>query len=139
MSDEFSIQQTLSTYCLAASSRDWDLILTVFTPDAVWEVPSLGAKFHGHQAIREGFIALTSTTQYIVQVNAPALIQVDGDTATARALMRECGRHMDRDEVFEIHGIYTDRLARTAEGWKFTHRKLAVLARHSYPVLPAES
>ena len=36
--------------------------------------------------------ALMAPIEYLVQINAPAIIAVDGDTASARSLIRECAK-----------------------------------------------
>lgn len=64
------------------------------------------------------------------------MIIVNGDTATARSVIRECGKYADADEMLEVLGTYSDELVRTHEGWKFTRRTFAVLGAHSLPLLP---
>ena len=34
--------------------------------------------------------------EYLVQINAPAIIAVDGDSASARSLIRECAKFRGR-------------------------------------------
>lgn len=136
MIDEFAIQQTISRYCDGANRRDWQQVLATFTPDAIWEVPTLGAKLEGHEAIQEGFAAFTGPTDYIVQINAPAIIEVDGDRGTARSVIRECGKYTGRDEAFEVLGFFTDELVRTADGWKFTRRTLQIQGMHTIALVP---
>ena len=57
---------------------------------------------------------------YFVQINAPAVINVDGDRANARSVIRECAKLKDKDEANEVLGFYNDELVRTPEGWKFS-------------------
>ncbi|MGB8365810.1 MAG: nuclear transport factor 2 family protein [Rhizomicrobium sp.] len=136
MIDEFSIQQTLNCYSEGASRADWDQVVSTFMPDSVWEIPSLSAKFEGHKAIRDGLVAFTAPMDYIVQLNTPAIMKVDGDTATARSVIRECGKYSGRDEALEVLGFYADRLVRTPDGWKFTRRTFEVRGMHSFPLQP---
>ena len=137
MNDEALIQQTLNLYSVSASRADWDRVLTTFTPDAVWKVPVFDATFAGLEAIREGLLRFSGPMDYIVQVNTPAVITVDGDTATAECVIREGGKFSGRDEGLEILGLYRDRLARTAAGWKFVERIFELRGMHSYPLAPA--
>ena len=136
MIDEFSIQQSLNCYSEGASRADWDEVLSTFVPDGVWEIPVFGAKFEGHNAIRDGLIHFSAPMDYIVQLNAPAIVKVDGDTATARSVIRECGKYSGRDEALEVLGFYADKLVNTPDGWKFTLRVFELQGMHSFPLLP---
>lgn len=138
MTDEASIQQTLNRYSTAASRADWDKVLATFTPDAVWDVPDLGARFEGLEAIRSGLLRFSGPMDYIVQLNTPAVIEVDGDTATAQSVIRECGKWSGRDEALEVLGLYADKLVRTAGGWKFVERVFEIRGMHSFPLSPAK-
>lgn len=73
---------------------------------------------------------------YFVQINSPAIITVDGDKATARSGIRECGKFSDRDEALEVLGRYEDELVRTATGWKFTRRAFYAAGKHLFALLP---
>ena len=136
MSDEVAIQQTLNRYSEGASRRDWDQAVATFVPDGIWEVPAVGARHQGHAAIREAMGGLVSSFAYMVQINAPAVITVDGNKAKARTMIREFGKFANRPQSLEILGIYSDELARTPEGWKFIRRSLDVLGMHNFALLP---
>jgi uncharacterized protein (TIGR02246 family) len=134
MHDEFAIQQNITRYTEAASRAAWDEVVATFAPDGIWEIIALGKKFEGRDAIKAAMMAFTSTWEYGVQINAPAVIEVTGDTATARSVVREVGKSRGEDEVFEMLGIYIDKLVRTAEGWKFAHRVMQRRGKHYYKV-----
>jgi SnoaL-like protein len=134
MLEEFSVQQVLSRYSEGASRADWDAVLSLYLPDAFWEIPLLGAKFEGHEHIRAGLVQFSSSMAYIVQINTPALITLEGAKATSRCLIRECGKYKDRDEGLEVLGAYDDRLLRTDQGWKFASRTCQVYGMHNFPL-----
>ena len=136
MSDELAIQKTISTYSQTASFADWDQAVGTYLPDGVMEVPHLGLVFSGRDAVKEGLMGLFSTMEYVLQLNSPALIEIDGDTATARSGIRECGKTRGRDEGFEFFGQYVDTLVRTAEGWKFSKRVFRLIGQHNFPLSP---
>ena len=137
MNDELSIQQTINRYSVAASQARWDEVLDTFTPDGVWEVPVHQVRFEGPAEIRGGLIRFSGNMDYIVQVNTPSVITVDGDTATAECVIRECGKLTGQDAALEILGLYKDKLVRTPRGWKFTYRLFELRGMHSFPLLPA--
>ena len=132
MNEEISIQQTINRYSEGASRADWDQVLSTFVPDGVWEIPHFGAKFQGHNAIGEALRHFTQPMEYIVQLNAPALINVHDETATARSVIRECGKFMGQNEALEVLGFYSDTLLRTQAGWKFTRRVFEVRGMHRF-------
>ena len=137
MHDEIAIQQTLNTYSEAASRRDWATLLSTFTADAVWEIPAFNARYQDHAVIQKAMSAFVDQMAYFVQINAPAVIRVAGDTATARSIIRECGKFADRDEALEILGRYEDELRRMPDGWKFTRRVFHALGKHTFKLQPA--
>jgi hypothetical protein len=55
-------------------------------------------------------------------MNCPAVINVTGNTATARSVIRELAKMKDKLETFEVLGFYNDKLIKTADGWRFSHR-----------------
>jgi ketosteroid isomerase-like protein len=132
-----AIQQTINRYSVGASGGDWDRVLSTYVPDGVWEIPHFAAKFAGHDAIRDALRHFTEPMEYIVQINAPALIDVHEDTATARSVIRECGKFTGQNEALEVLGFYADTLLRTPEGWKFTRRVFEVRGMHRFPLTPA--
>jgi ketosteroid isomerase-like protein len=127
MHDKIEIQETISRYHEGASTFDLEQIIATFLPDAVWEVPSMKLRAEGHAGIRETMTALVGSLEYLVQINAPAIIDVDGDTATARSLIRECTRFRDADVYMDVVGQFNDRLERTSDGWRFAQRVFTVL------------
>ena len=136
MTDEFAIQQNISTYSEGATRSDWDQVLSTFAPDGIWDIPVHNVKFQGHTEIRKGMIQFSSAMEYMLQANSPAVITVTGDNATARSVIREGGKFAGREEALEIHGIYNDKLIRTANGWKFAHRVFLLRGMFAYPIKP---
>lgn len=130
MLDKVEIQETISRYHEAASLRDWDRLLATFHPDAVWEVPALGVRCQGHDELRATMPALVEAIEYLVQINAPAIIDVDGDTASARSLIRECAQLRDGGVMMDVVGRFVDELVRASDGWRFTHRTFTIIGTH---------
>jgi hypothetical protein len=136
MSDEFAIQQTLNTYSVNASLGQLEEMAATFAPDGVWEIPGIGARFEGREAVLAGARAVVGALEFIVQINSPAVIAVDGDTASAQSVIRECGKYAGRQTALEVLGTYTDRLVRTAEGWRFALRTFTVRGMHDFEIAP---
>ena len=108
--------------------RDWSLLLDVFTVDAT------GDYGQAQPGSRTGFVELISShldgcgpTQHLLGNH---VVRVEGDTATARCAVRafHAARAGSAAEghTYTIIGSYHDRLLRTAEGWRITHRRMVV-------------
>ena len=133
--DEAAIQRVINIYSQFASRGDWDRVLPLFLPEAVWEIPHLGMKLEGKQAIAATLTMFKGTMDYVLQLNSPALIEVDGDNARATSGIRESGKSAGKDEAFDYFGIYADTFTRTAEGWKFRTRTFEGIGSQTYTLL----
>ena len=139
MIDEVAIQQTLNRYSEGCSRADWKQVMSTFTAEATWEIPFMGARLQTHAVIQKAMSDFVSQMAYFVQSNSPAIIAVNGNRATARSVIRECGKFADRDEALEILGRYDDDLIRTADGWKFTRRVFDGIAQQRFALLPSKT
>ena len=127
MIDKIEIQETISRYHESGSKADLDQLITTFLPDGIWEVPAFDLRCQGHDDIRAAMAAMTESIEYLTQINAPAIIAVDGDTATARSLVRECAKFRGRPGLMDVVGQFNDELQRTPDGWKFAHRTFTII------------
>lgn len=126
VADKLAIQETISCYHQAASSFDWDRLVANFTSDAVWEVPAMGIRLEGHDVFRAQMPELVASIEYLVQINAPAVIDLNGDRAAARSLIRELARFHDGSQM-DVVAHFDDELVRTPDGWRFTHRVFTIV------------
>lgn len=136
MSDEFAIQQVLNTYTYNATIGDLPAMVATFAPDGVWEVPGAGIAMTGHEAILAAAKGITGVLEYMTQMNSPAIIKVDGDRATAKSVIRECGKYAGRELHLEVLGAYEDELVRLPEGWRFARRRFTTVGMHDYTTAP---
>jgi ketosteroid isomerase-like protein len=137
VADHLAVQRVISAYAMLTGRGDWAPVLALFTPDAVWEIPHLGLSFAGLDAIHGALGMLSADLEFVLQHNAPAVIDLAGDTATARSGIREGGKLKGRDESVDYYGIYADTLVRTAEGWKFSKRVFEGIGTLNFPLAPA--
>ena len=133
MTDELDIQRTISLYHEGASTADLDQLIATFLPDGTWAVPALDFLCHGHTEMRQVMAAVLEPIEYLVQINAPAIITVDGDTASARTLVRECAKFRDRPGLVDVVARFDDELRRTPDGWRFALRTFTLLGKHVSP------
>ena len=130
MIDKLEIQETISVYHEGASKADYDQLMTTFLPDGIWEVPGMEILSQGRDDIRSTMTALMAPIEFLVQINAPAVIVVDGDAASARSLIRESAKFRNRPGLMDVVGQYNDELKRTSDGWRFAHRTFTILGTH---------
>jgi ketosteroid isomerase-like protein len=122
--DVVAIQQLVLEHCDTVTRGDWDRFEALWAPDAVWEesAPLEGRAVGAHE-IRERSETMTSHVELFFQTAHGTIVTlVDDDHATARTPIRGFAGVGGR--AFENHGIYYDRLVRTAAGWRFEHRFL---------------
>jgi len=135
MDDERAIQKLITTYSQTASVADWEGAVGTYLPDGLWEIPHLSLAFEGHEAIRGALAAFFEQMDYVIQMNAPALIHVSGSTARASSAIRECGKSAGKDEGFEYLGFYRDELVKTPQGWRFRTRVFEGVGTNLFPLV----
>jgi len=138
MSDGEAIQQLINTYSQAASLGEWDRAVGTYLPEGVWAIPHLSMTLEGAAAIRSALTAFMETMDYVLQMNAPAIIHVEGDRATATSSIREAGKSKGEMHAFEFLGLYEDELVHTAEGWKFARRTFRGIGTSHFPLESGE-
>ena len=108
----------LSTYQQAVSPHDGDFLAQKFIPDAAWEIagpPSF--KFEGAEA-GPGVMAAVNTVPNLMHMHTPAIIVVNGNSATARSIMYEFGDSTDGRGYVNASGLYEDELVKIDGVWK---------------------
>ena len=124
--DRRAIDDVLYRYAQALDSRDWDLLRSCFTDDAVADYLDLGGVNEGLEtivALCRGALDGLDASQHLI---GSPLAQVDGDTATATCYLQ--AQHVFNGapggDQYLVGGTYVDRLVRTPEGWRIKHRTL---------------
>ncbi|ETN91445.1 putative lumazine-binding protein [Gammaproteobacteria bacterium MOLA455] len=124
-SDHLEIQSVLNLYASAIDKRQWSQLEQVFTPDAVANFIGIG-QFDGRQAITDlisSVLCQCAATQHLL---GNYEIQVNGDEAhtTCYLSAMHAGLGDYEGKTLTVWGEYTDKLVRTPEGWRITHRQL---------------
>jgi 3-phenylpropionate/cinnamic acid dioxygenase small subunit len=124
ISDRLEIEQLFVRYCHAVDQRDWDAYRAVYTPDAVIDDVSAGPG----QSVDAMVMFLSRALERVVLIQhavSTMLIEIDGDTASARTVCH-CPVVLDsgggETETFFQGLWYVDELVRTPEGWKISKR-----------------
>jgi hypothetical protein len=135
MIDKMAIGELQSRYMYALDWYDADMYASVFTEDGVLEWPEGNCK--GRKAIHEACVRIGAFYNKLATGSAPTkaahkrhfltnrMITVSGDRAQAVSYWFDLfNDNMGRIPYVPAYGHYQDELIRTAEGWRFTSRKI---------------
>ncbi|MBU8819765.1 nuclear transport factor 2 family protein [Mycolicibacterium goodii] len=118
LADQLEIAELLTRYARGVDSKDWELYRSVFTEDAHIDYTSAGAIAGGRDEVIDwlatGFAAIPWTMHYITNIDA----QIDGDTATVRAMFYNPMQLPGMSEQSACGGYYHHELVRTPGGWR---------------------
>ncbi|NNE72749.1 MAG: nuclear transport factor 2 family protein [Acidimicrobiales bacterium] len=121
LADRLAIEDFLTTYAKAVDGKDWDLWRSLFTEDAKIDYISAGGIAGGRDEVAtwlEENLAMFSMTQHLIS-NIDA--QIDGDSATVRAMFYNPMKFAGDGPQFFCGGFYNHDLIRTDDGWKSTN------------------
>jgi hypothetical protein len=125
--DRQEVISVLDRYAEACDTKRWELFDDVFVPDAVGD---FGAEYEVNG--RDGIVRMVAShlggcgpTQHLLGNYS---VEIDGDQATATCKVRafHLGAGAGHQETYEVMGEYHDRLVRRPEGWRISHRRMAV-------------
>ena len=122
--DRQAIIDLTVTYCRIVDGGEFGELRNLFTPDATAELGGTG-----QTGIDEICDRLSSALDQFVSWEHEVddhEVSIDGDVATARCSVhavhvRPAG---ESPLTYTVVGTYEDRLARSANGWRITHRSL---------------
>jgi hypothetical protein len=125
LADRAVIDEQLARYCRAIDTGEWDLLDTIFTPDAILDYTSSGGIRGAYGEVKPWLakvLPLFAVRQHYVTNRE---ITIDGDAATSVAyLYNPMGRRRDDGglDLFFVGGTYRDRWVRTDDGWRIVER-----------------
>ncbi len=141
LADRIEIDDLLTRYATAVDARDWELLDTVFTADAVLDYRSAGGIRGPYPRVRDwlaSVLPLFEWTQHLV-VNRAVVVEPDGAAARSRSIFHNPNEMTvdDRPWLFVVGGCYHDRMERGPGGWRITVRVEETLWwNHPMPGLP---
>ncbi|MEO5597360.1 MAG: nuclear transport factor 2 family protein [Novosphingobium sp.] len=122
--DQLEIQALVNRYSDAANRTHPEDMASVYAPHG--RLIAFGNEpYEGRAKILEIFRSSMSRAQYISQICAAGIINVDGDRATGRWTVTEFAKLKDQDKLTFFLGTYEDIMVRTGEGWLFEQRILS--------------
>jgi ketosteroid isomerase-like protein len=125
VADRVGISEVLDDYARGVDSKDWDLVLSVFTDDAVLDYSAAGGPKGPAQEVVD-WIATSVAPMVMTQHHITNRhITIDGDDAVCVAeLFAPIGMPSGDGKMSLLFtgGAYNDRLRRTPDGWKIAGR-----------------
>jgi 3-phenylpropionate/cinnamic acid dioxygenase small subunit len=125
IADRLQIQDLLVRYCKAIDTKDWELLDTVFVPDAHVDYTSSGGVAGAYPEVRAWLAQILPGFPVSQHAVSNFEIALDGDRATSRVYFyNPMGRPKPEGGVsmFFIGGYYVDDLVRTSNGWRIARR-----------------
>ena len=130
LADRAAISDVLHRYATGLDMRDWALYRSIFTDEVDLDFSSIGippARIPADDWVERARVLFAGfdATQHL---SANHVHDIRGDEATCTSYMR--AEHFvitnEGDNYYTMGGYYTNRLVRTAEGWKLSGVTLTV-------------
>lgn len=129
-----AITRLQAAYADVVTRRAWAELDGLFLPDAPVHVDTVTnpvIELVGPQALGRFIDGAIERFEFFEFVPLNTVVDVQGDTATARLYMVELRQDRDGGRWSNAFGLYQDRYARTPAGWRFAERHYQSLARTS--------
>lgn len=123
--DQLAVQELLNRYCYNADYNPPEAMRGVFTADALWEVPAMGLRCEGIEAIIAFFSGSREANPGARHVINNIVVEGDGDHACASAYLQVVANVNGQHTILSF-GRYQDTLVRTPDGWRFSHRCILI-------------
>ena len=122
-----AMRDLVTDYCLGFDTHDWDRFISIWPPDAVWEIgPPFGTFVnHGgiHKAVHEVLYPVWRETHHLT--SNLRLTFMDADHAHGVCNVDCMGATKD-DVVQMISATYTDEFERRKSVWKIAKRSVVI-------------
>jgi hypothetical protein len=115
ISDRIQIGDLLTRYTTAIDTKDYELLDSVFTPDARVDYTSSGGIAGDYPTARDWLERALSLFPVTVHFISNSTVELRGDEASARTYVMS-------DHIFTVGAYYNDRLVRTEDGWRIRER-----------------
>jgi gamma-hexachlorocyclohexane dehydrochlorinase len=122
-----AIRDLVTDYCLGFDTHDWDRFISIWHPDAVWEIgPPFGTFVNHegiHKAVHEVLYPVWRETHHLTS----NLRLTFKDADHARGVCNVDCMGATRDDVVQmISATYTDEFERRRGAWKIARRSVVI-------------
>jgi len=136
LADRLAVQDVATEYTMAMDRLDWAAVGRLFTGDARFEISGIGVG-EGPDGVVEVVGAVLRGLDVSQHLNGNHLVTVRGDQAehTAYTIAQTVRRGTPGGDTYLVGARYEDRLRRTPDGWRFTHRFVTILWTEGNPAV----
>ncbi|WP_406286982.1 nuclear transport factor 2 family protein [Streptomyces sp. NBC_00209] len=126
LTDRAAIVAVATAYATALDTRDWAALGALFTDDACWEYSGSGERHRGPAAIVARISAGLERIDATQHLNGNHVTALHAEEAehTCYYQAQHVRHGLSDGATFLCGGRYDDRLRRTPDGWRFTHRRI---------------
>ena len=137
--DRAAIVDVVVAYATALDTKDWKMLGEVFTEDASWEYSGSDEPLRGRDAIVARLGAGVERYDAPRHLDGNHVAVVHGDEAehTCYFQAQHVRRGLPDGETILVGGRYDDRLRRTPDGWRLTHREVTKVWSQGNPTVSA--
>jgi hypothetical protein len=125
---EADCERLIRRYVNLGDAHDWAAVAALYTEDAVFRRPSGGDAIEGRAAILASFLARPPRAQRHVVANVVVEVEDADHTRAFSVIVLYQGEPAPEGELPALStnsplvGTFTDKLVRTADGWRFAER-----------------
>ena len=124
---EADCERLIKRYVNLNDAQDWPAVAALYTEDAVFRRPSGGEAIVGRDAILASFLARPRRVQRHVIANVVVEVEDADHARSFCAILLYQGEPVAEglptmSANSPLVGWFSDRLVRTAEGWRFAER-----------------
>jgi len=122
-----TLRDLVTDYCLGFDNHDWDRFISIWHPDAVWEIGAPFGTFKGHEGIHQAvFDVLYPVWRESHHLTSNLRLEFsDADHANGVCNVDCMGATTD-DIVQMISATYTDDFERREGAWKIAKRHVVI-------------
>ncbi len=121
--DEAQIRDLLNEYCYCYDAGEIDRVVRLFAPDAM--ISNAAGIHRGAEAIRRNYVDFVAKRRFGFHfvTNVSIRVAPSADEAIAASYLLTLNVTNAGQSTF-VAGTYVDRLARTADGWRISERRI---------------
>ncbi len=137
LESRMALRDLVTDYCLGFDTHDWDRFISIWHPDAVWDIGPPFGKFEGHEGIRKAVFEVLYPVWRETHHLTTNLRVTFSDPDHAHGVCNVDCMGATRDNVVQMVGAtYTDDFERRNGVWKIARR--AVTIHYFNPIPGAE-
>ncbi len=126
--DHQEIQTLAQLYADGVMQRDAELWGSTWSENGAWYLRPDSDPVQGRENLKAFWSQVMAGYPNVLHWVQPGLIDIQGDTATARFYIQENIKDAAGDAV-RVAGVYNDELIKEHDAWKFAVRRFSVMYR----------